>query len=290
MIFVACHPGLKPQEQLAFALKTISGFSTKEIAAALLTKEDTVAKRLSRARQTILKNNIQFDFPPPNEVQDRLVRVMEVLYLTFNEGFHSCKLLLKEEKFRSGSLYALFGLLCFHASRLESKTNAANEIVDIREQDRNKWFFPLIQMGNQAMNKSLEYEDMSIYHYEAAIAAEHIKAKTFEETNWTKILNWYSELQSIKPNTFTLLNMAIVNLQLGNFEVVLEILESLPISDLEQRAYLYYGCYAEYYEKRDDLILAISYLNTAIEKTTNGLERAYLIKKRRQLEHQSQKP
>jgi len=306
MIFVACHPSLKPKEQIAFALKTISGFSTKEIAAALLTKEDTIAKRLRRAKQTIIKNDIQFDFPPPNEVQDRFTRVMEVVYLTFNEGFHStntdkliredlcgesirlCKLLLKKEKFRSGSLYALFALLCFHASRLESKTNTANEIVDIREQDRSKWFFPLIQMGNSAMNKAVEYEDVSIYHYEAAIAAEHIKAKTFEETDWQKILNWYTELQKIQPSTFSLLNSAIVNLQLDNFEVVKDILETLPISDLEQREYLYYGCYAEYYEKRGDLVLAISYLNKAIERTSNGLEKAYLLKKKSQLEIQHQ--
>ncbi|MFK7812728.1 MAG: RNA polymerase sigma factor [Maribacter sp.] len=298
MIFVACHPSLKPKEQIAFALKTISGFSTREIAAALLTKEDTIAKRLTRAKQTIIKNNIQFDFPPPNQVKDRLDRVMEVIYLTFNEGFHStnndrliredlcgeairlCKLLLKKEKFRSGSLYALFGLLCFHASRLESKTNAANEIVDIREQDRSKWFFPLIQMANSAMNKAMEFQDVSIYHYEAAIAAEHIKAKTFEETDWDKILSWYSELQELQPNTFTLLNMAIVNLQLNNFEVAKNILETLPISDLEQREYLYYGCFAEYYAKRDDLVLAISYLEKAITKTSNKLEKEYLIKKK----------
>lgn len=307
MIFVACHPSLKPKEQIAFALKTISGFSTKEIAAALLTKEDTITKRLGRAKQAIVKNKIQFDFPPPNEIQDRLARVMEVIYLTFNEGFHStnkdkliredfcgeairlCKLLLKKEKFRSGSLYALFGLLCFHASRIESKTNSANEIVDIREQDRNKWFFPLIKMGNGAMNKALEYEDISIYHYEAAIAAEHIKAKTFEETNWGKILICYNELQRLQPNTFSLLNIAIVNLQLNNFEEVKNILETLPISDLEQREYLYYGCYAEYYAKRNDFILAISYLDTAVLKTTNSLEKAYLLKKKAQLKIQSQK-
>lgn len=305
MIFVACHPSLKPTEQIAFALKTISGFSTKEIAAALLTKEDTITKRLGRAKQAIIKNNIQFNFPLPNEVQARLVRVMEVIYLTFNEGFHStnkekliredlcgeairlCKLLLKKEKFRSGSLYALFGLLCFHASRLESKTNVANEIVDIREQDRSTWYFPLIQMGNSAMNKAIEYDEVSIYHYEAAIAAEHIKAANFEETNWQKILNWYANLQDLQPSTFTLLNCAIVNIQLNNFEAAKTILESLSITDLGQREYLYYGCYAEYYAKRKDIFLAISYLDEAILRTSNSLEKAYLEKKKEQFQIES---
>ena len=302
MIFVACHPSLKPQEQIAFALKTISGFSTREIAAALLTKEDTIAKRLRRAKQTIIKNKLQFDFPDPDEVEDRLARVMHVVYLTFNEGFHStnkdkliredlcgeairlCKLLLKKEKFRSGSLYALFALFCFHASRLESKTDANGEIVDIREQDRDQWFLPLIQMGNSAMNKAMEYDEVSIYHYEAAIAAEHIKANTFENTDWNKILSYYKKLQELQPNTFTLLNIAIVKLQLEKFESVKQILDSLSSADLEQRAYLYYGCYSEYYERRDDLMLAISFLDQAILNTTNTLEKRYLERKKAKLQ------
>ena len=298
MIFVACHPRLKPKEQIAFALKTISGFSSREIAAALLTKENTIARRLARAKKTIIKNKLRFDFPPPKELDGRLVRVMEIIYLTFNEGFHStntenvvrrdlcgeairlCKLLLKKEKFRSGSLYALFALLCFHASRLESKTNSKNELIDIREQDRNMWYFPLIKIGNSAMNKAIEYKEISKYHYEAAIAAEHIKASSFENTNWEKILDWYAKLQEIEPNSFNLLNIAIVQLQLRNFDMAKRLLDRLPIADLEQREYLYYGCYAEYYAKRQDLILAISYLEMAIGKTSNKQERAYLQKKK----------
>jgi len=305
MIFVACHPRLKPNEQIAFALKTISGFSTKEIAAALLTKEDTIAKRLRRAKQAIVKNNIQFDFPPPSQVAQRLDRVLKVIYLTFNEGFHStnptqliredlcgeairlCKLLLKKEKLRSGSLYALFALLCFHASRLASKTNADNELVDIRDQDRSKWYFPLIKIGNSAMNKATEYNQVSTYHYEAAIAAEHIKAKTFDQTNWEQILQLYSQMQALQPSDFSLLNMAIVYLQLNNLHSAKQMLESIAIANLEQRAYLFYGCYAEYHHKKGNLKKAISYLNSAISMTTNRLEKAYLLKKKQHLEKSS---
>ncbi|WP_236262837.1 RNA polymerase sigma factor [Aggregatimonas sangjinii] len=303
MIFVACHPSLKPKEQIAFALRTISGFSSKEIAAALLTKENTIAKRLTRAKKAIIANKLQFDFPPASEMQARVVRVMEIIYLTFNEGFHStntenvvrgdlcgeairlCKLLLKKEKFRSGSLYALFALLCFHASRLESKTNAQNEIVDIRDQDRSTWYFPLIEMGNSAMNKAMAYDEVSAYHYEAAIAAEHLKAKTFAETDWERILDWYTKLQELQPSAFNLLHMAIVNLQLRNFEVAKQLLDTLPVSDLEQREYLYYGCYAEYYAKKNDLILAIPYLEKAILRTSNNQERRYLKQKKIALEN-----
>lgn len=301
MIFVACHPSLKPKEQIAFALKTISGFSSKEIAAALLIKEETIKKRLSRAKKAIIENNIQFDFPSANEVHKRLDRVMKVIYLTFNEGFHSThktklirkdlcgeairlsKLLLKKEKFRSGNLYALFALMCFHASRLESKTNAANEIVSIKQQDRSKWYFPLIKIGNDAMNKAMQYDDVSKYHYEAAIAAEHLKARTFGDTDWNKILKWYTQLYQLQPSAFTQLNIAIVNLQLNQFDTTHQILRSITIKDLEQRAYLYYGCYAEYYAKRNDTVLAISYLDKAILKTHNNLEKDYLKKRKAEL-------
>ena len=91
MIFTACHPSLDSRDQISFALKTVSGFSIKEIASALLTKDDTIKKRLTRARKTISKSQLKFQIPQGNELPIRLNRVMEVLYLIFNEGFHSNK-------------------------------------------------------------------------------------------------------------------------------------------------------------------------------------------------------
>jgi RNA polymerase sigma-70 factor (ECF subfamily) len=298
MIFVACHPSLHPNEQIAFALKTISGFSIKEIAAALLTKEETIAKRLSRAKKAIRDTNIQFAYPPPEAIPHRMERVLEVIYLTFNEGFHStnqdilikedlcgeairlCQLLLKKEQFRSGTLYALFALLCFHMSRLESKITVDNQIINLKDQDRTKWYFPLIKMGNSAMNKALEYDDTSVYHYEASIASEHLSAKTFEATNWSKISYWYDQLYAFQPNTFTLLNHATVCLQLNDLEKTNQLLKSIAVSELGQRAYLYYGCYAEYYIKKGEKDLAISFLDKALAETTNTLEKVYLKEKR----------
>ncbi|APA64350.1 RNA polymerase sigma factor [Maribacter sp. 1_2014MBL_MicDiv] len=301
MIFVACHPSLHPSEQIAFALKTISGFSIKEIAAALLTKEETIAKRLLRARKTISDKNIQFQYPSPETVQERMARVMEVIYLTFNEGFHStnkeklikedlcgeairlCQLLLKKEQFRSGSLYALFALLCFHMSRLESKVSSDNQIVNLRYQDRTKWYFPLIKMGNSAMLKATEYEDTSVYHYEAAIASEHLNAKIFKDTNWRKISYWYEQLHTFEPNMFTLLNHATVCLQLNDLAKTYQLLNCIEVAELGQRGYLYYGCYAEFYLKKGEKDLAISFLDKAMLETSNSLEKKFLTIKRKRL-------
>ncbi len=298
MIFVACHPNLDSKEQIAFALKTISGFSTREIASALLINEDTVSKRLSRARKKIVKKSISFNFPDAHELPKRMARVMEVIYLTFNEGFHSnnkkilvrqdlcgeairlCKLMLKKEKLRSGELYALFALMCFHAARLESKISANNEIIDLRHQDRSKWLFPLIVLGNDAMNKAIETEEFSPYHFEAAIAAEHVRSPSFEKTNWHKILTYYQRLNELQFSEGSLVNMAMVQLQLGEYEAARANLERVRIKELGQRAYLYYGCFAEYYTKVKNIPEAVSYLDKTILRVTNELEKEHLLKKR----------
>ncbi len=301
MIFVACHPSLDAKEQIAFALKTIAGFSIKEIASALLLKEETIKKRLSRARKTIAQKKISFDFPSETEIKSRLFRVMEVVYLTFNEGFHSnnknhlvrkdlCgealrlnKLLLKMESLRSGALYALFALMCFQASRLESKTNSENEFVDLQHQDRTKWHWPLIEIGNNAMNKSVAYNDISMYQYEAAIAAEHLKAKTFEDTNWNKIRYWYQQLNLYQPTPTSQLNMAVVQIQLGQYTSAKQQMDGINLKELENRGYLLFGCYAAYFEKTGEIEKAIINFNKAILLVSNEHEKTHLIKKRNKL-------
>lgn len=301
MIFVACHPALSPQEQVAFALKTISGFSMKEIAAALLLREGTIKKRLNRARKKISERNIQFNFPSSQEVHSRMAGVLRVIYLIFNEGFHStkkekltdrelcgealrlCRLLLKKESFRSGSLYALFALLCFHSARLESKTNEDNEVIDLEHQDRSSWYRPLIMLGNDAMTRAIEFPDLSTYHYEAAIAAEHLKAPRFEDTNWPKILDLYEKLHAFHPADSNLLNMAIILLQLDRLEEALHLLDSIKEGKLEQRAYLLYGCFSDYYRKKGDKKNALACMERAIALSTNNQEKRYLNKKKERL-------
>ena len=193
MIFTACHPLLDAKEQIAFALRSISGFSIKEISVALLTQEDTIKKRLQRARKMIAEKGLKFEIPAGADLPARIDRVIEVIYLIFNEGFHSnkkelvirkdlcgealrlTKMVLKKEVLRTPKLYALLVLICFHSARLDSKVDENNELISLSKQDRKKWYFPLIAVGSEAMNKAVENLDhYSSYHYEAAIAAEHL--------------------------------------------------------------------------------------------------------------------
>lgn len=297
MIFVACHPAFSTEEQIAFALKAISGFSMKEIAAALLLQEEAIKKRLVRARKKIKEMNITLAYPAPNEIADRMVGVLQIIYLIFNEGFHSthpdrlinkdlcgeairlCKWLMVKENFRSGSLYALFALLCFHSSRLESKVGS-HEIIDLKHQDRSKWYLPLIVLGNDALNKSLQFDDHSVYHLEAAIAAEHVRAIKFENTNWQRILNYYEEMYDLMPSDSILLSRATIFLQMNQGDKAKAELDKINAQSLNQRVYLYHGCYAEYFEKQGDLGKAQTEIDLAISTCSNQFERQYLENKK----------
>lgn len=298
MIFTACHHQLDSRDRISFALKTISGFSIKEIASALLTKEETIKKRLSRSRKTIKDSDIKFKIPQGEALKPRLETVMEVLYLVFNEGFHSNKkeklirkelcgeairltqMLLKNKLTRTPDAYALCALMCFHASRLESKTNAENELLDLKHQDRNLWYFPLIKLGNTMMNKAVETPEFSCYHYEAAIVAEHLKARTFEATNWKKILHWYQCLNTLQPMPTHLLTMSVVCMQTKDFKLAKRYLDELKPEDFQQRAYLFYGAKAEFYAETNDYLKASEYFDLALDNVTNSLEKKYLERKR----------
>lgn len=298
MIFTACNPLLDERDQIAFALKTISGFSTKEIAAALLLKVDTVKKRLNRAKSAISKGGIRFEIPAGRELNDRLDQALAVVYLIFNEGFHSAspnqlvrkdlcaeavrlvKIILNHSATNHPDAHALFALFCFHSARIDSKMNDKNEVIGLKNQDRSLWNSDLIFMGNTAMFKAVETESYSAYHYEAAIASEHVIARTYDDTNWDAILKWYLNLQEIKPSLMNQLSIATVQLQRNDLEAMGNLLGQIEPKTLEQRSYLYYGLRAEYFSALGKTQKAVEALDLAITLVSNDLEKAYLIKKR----------
>ncbi|MFV9550836.1 RNA polymerase sigma factor [Algibacter sp. PT7-4] len=301
MIFTACHPSLSAKVRIAFALKTVSGFSSKEIASALLTKEETIKKRLTRARQSIQVNKIKFSIPQGKTLKARLSSVLEVLYLIFNEGFHSnskknlvrsdlcgeamrlCQLVIKHKQMGTPDAYALFALMCFHSSRLNAKINSNNEILDLKQQDRSQWHFPLIKLGNSMMNKAVETDQFSSYHFEAAIAGEHMRSGSFEDTNWDKIRDWYEALYKINPMPSYVLTLAVISIQVEDYSNAKVYFNKLNPEDLQQRIYLYYGAKADYYAATNNFKKAIIFIDKALETVINLSEKEYLQKKKEKL-------
>lgn len=297
MIFTACHPALKPRDQIAFALKTISGFSAGEIATSLLSNSESIKKSLQRARKSIIDNEVKFEIPEGKELTKRLSRVHEVIYLIFNEGYHStnktvlirdelCKeairlarILTKHEYSHSPDTMALMALMCFHSARIPARLDFNQEIIPLAEQDRTKWLKALVHTGNKYMTHAVETEQYSSYHYEAAIASEHLRANSIENTDWSQILIWYEQLYRIHPTPMIVLNKAIVLLQLRQFDSAKSLLDGINPKNLAKREYLYHSTYAEYYKHLGDIEAAIDNLLTAMNFISNEQEKKYLTRK-----------
>lgn len=298
MIFTCCHPSLKEEDQVALTLKTISGFGVREIARALLTNEETIQKRLYRAKQFIISNKIDFEIPAGKELNKRLETVHSILYLVFNEGYNStksdeliqydlcaeamrlCKVLAEHPTIQSPSTPALLSLMCFHAARFQSRLDENNSIILLSQQDRTKWNHELIKVGSSYLNISSRGNTLSVYHIESAIAAEHALAKRFEDTNWKRLLQLYDLLLHIKPSPIVELNRAVVLAETGGVEAAIEkILEIDKIESLINSHYIYGAVLGDLYKRSNQPEKATEYLLEAFRLTTSDVEKKLITAK-----------
>lgn len=295
LLFAICHPALSIQDQVIFALKTFSGFSRREIASSLLKNEESVKKSLSRAKSRILEEDIRFEIPHGNQLAERLQNVHLTLYLLFNEGFHSahksliirkdliaeamrlCALL--KEKFNHFDTNALMAMMCFHGARIEAKLDEQNELVQLEYQDRNKWNYPLIFKGHEYMDYAVKAEIFSRYHWEAAIAGAYIMAPTFEEIDWSKIKLYYDHLITLVPSAINQLNRIVVLSQQGKMDEAFDSFKVLNEKDFGEREYLYYAVGAELYFRNKEVENGSQFLNLALEKVENEIERKLVLKR-----------
>lgn len=302
MIFACCHPSLAYADQIAFTLKFCSGFSIDEISAALLSNHETIKKRIQRAKKFISDKNLKFDIPAGNELKKRLDVVLHSVYLLFNEGYNSgnkSELIRKdlcEEAIRLGLMlteneyinqprcFALVALMALLASRFESRLNTDGEIILLEEQDRSKWNTELIKLGLYYLNKSSEGNEISDYHVEAAIVAEHSIAKNFEETNWTRILQLYDILIKINSSPVVLLNRAIVIGKLSGAKKAIEEINSIPyIRKYIKSNYLFSAVLGEMHKLENNLDEAKANFEMAFQLTNSQTEKKLLQKKLKSL-------
>lgn len=227
VMFAACHPSIAPESQVAFTLKTLGGLSVQEIAKAFMTSEETIAKRIYRAKEKLREENILTEPLISNELTDRLEQVLRTLYLLFNEGYYSSNpslyiredlcaeamrltyLLVQHEPTKLPQVKALLALMCLQASRFSARADDRNQIVLLQSQDRSRWNKDLINRGLMWLNEAASGDWLTDYHVEAAIASVHAIAPTFEKTNWKELLKLYDTLYSIKPSPTSALNRAI---------------------------------------------------------------------------------
>jgi RNA polymerase sigma factor (sigma-70 family) len=298
LIFACCHPSLKEEDKVALTLKTVSGFGVKEIARALLTQEETIQKRIYRAKQFIQQHNIHLEIPAGKALQQRLDTVHTILYLIFNEGYNAVKadelirkdlcaeamrlcLLLCEHKMVSQPVsFALLSLMCFHASRFESRLDKNNTIILLQQQDRNTWNRELIERGYYYLNKSSAGENITVYHIESAIAAEHCIAADFASTNFQRLLNLYDMLWQMKPTPVVQMNRAIVLSYTGKTKEAIDLLCSVTdLENLLKNQYMFNAVLGELYARNNQPQDAIKHVEKALQLTQSDAEKRLLNEK-----------
>jgi RNA polymerase sigma-70 factor (ECF subfamily) len=227
MMFACSDHAIPAESQLMLALKTLCGFGTKEIALRLFTSEANVYKRLARARERLRKTPLELETLPLHELRSRLPNVHGVLYLLFNEGYLSAhpdraiRVELCDEAIRLAALLsehpvgagpetsALLALMHLHVARLGSRIDEMGGLVLLEEQDRSQWDRERIRLGTEWLARSASGDVFSRFHAEAAIAAEHCFAPSFEETRWSEIASLYAMLERAAPSPLHTLNRAI---------------------------------------------------------------------------------
>jgi RNA polymerase sigma-70 factor (ECF subfamily) len=229
MIFMCCHPEIPQESRVALSLKTVSGFSVREIARAFLAEDAAIAQRLARAKRQIRDQHLTLDPPHGPEMQPRLHSVLEVIYLIFNEGYtaHAGEDLIRTdlcyEALRLASLvaassiatpraHALMALLAFQAARLPARVDESGDLVLFEHQDRTRWDQHLIQVGFRHFIQSMEGVEVSLYHAQAAIAAVYAAPGPID---WNNILTLYDDLLEMYPSPVAELNRAVAIAKAG---------------------------------------------------------------------------
>ena len=247
MLFVCFHPQLSNEAQTALALRTLCGLSPFEIAAAFLTSEAAISKRLVRARQRIRELALPFAVPDNVELPARLEGVLGTLYLLFSEGYKASsgdslvRVDLCQEAIRLATLlaehpvtckprtWALLALMLLNAARLNSRTDETGHLLRLREQDRSSWDADMIQRGIRCLAQSGQGNDVSVYHLKAGIAACHCLSSDEATTDWARILMFYDQLLSLADSPVVRLNRAVALARIDGPQVALEAIANLPL-------------------------------------------------------------
>ncbi len=293
MMFACCHPGIPVASQITLILKSLCGFSVREIANAFLAKEDAIEKRLGRARKYFRDHNVELEAPAGRALKKRSGAVLSSLYLLFNEGYKQtesdglfdrdlcleairlARIMAEHSEVHSPESLALLALMTLVAARFETRTNDRGDIVLLSEQDRSKWDRELIDEGMDLFARSEPDINTSTYHIEAAIQSLHAMAPSFDATNWPAILGLYKRLYALKQSPIVAMHMAVSMSEVHGPVAAIELLQTLPLTDY----YLYHAILGDAFTKAGRNAEAERSFTRAIELTRNAREKALLEKR-----------
>jgi RNA polymerase sigma-70 factor (ECF subfamily) len=243
LLFICCHPDLPATQQIALALRIVSGLTVQQIARAFLVGESAMEQRITRAKARVAKAGVPFETPGPEERAERLTIVSTMIYLVFNEGYSQGDpkrdaAAFADEAIRLGRLMlrifpaepeimGLLALMLLQISRRDARFDGNGELVLLEDQDRTRWNHALINEALNLLDKAIRHRQPGPYQLQAAIAAIHSRAKRAEDTDWEEIEILYRVLERVQPSPVITLNRAVAVAKLKGPEEALALVDTL---------------------------------------------------------------
>jgi RNA polymerase sigma-70 factor, ECF subfamily len=292
LIFTCCHPALAPDARIALTLREVGGLTTEEIARAYLTRPTTVAQRIVRAKVKIRDEALPYEVPDRAQWPSRIDSVLRVIYLIFNEGYAAsdgpslARADLSGEAIRLGSLLmelvnesevrGLLALMQIHEARRETRSDSAGDLVLLEDQDRSRWNMAAISAAVELLNRSTGKDAPGPYALEAAIAAAHAQAPSFETTDWSRIVTLYDELIRVSPSSVVALNRAVAVGMRDGAATGLAAIEALMENDRLKSYYLAHAARADLLRRLGSNDAAAASYRRALELTNQPAEQRFL--------------
>jgi RNA polymerase sigma-70 factor (ECF subfamily) len=287
LMFVCCHPDLPATQQIALALRVVSGLSVAQIARAFLVSEAAMEQRITRAKRRVSAANVPFETPGPAERSERLAAVAAMLYLVFNAGYSSsadeaeARTAFAEEAIRLSRLLldlfasepeimGLTALMLLQHARARARFDADGNIVLLDQQDRGQWDRDMIAEGLALLDDALRHAAPGPYKIQAAIEAFHVRASEAQQNDWAQIELLYANLERMQPSPVVTLNRAVATSKVHGAQAALAMIE--PLADQLCGYFHFYGVRGALLmqlgrssEAREAFSKAVSLANSAAE-------------------------
>lgn len=295
LIFCCCHPALAPMAQIPLTLREVCGLATEDIASAFLVSPTTMAQRIVRGKAKIRDARIPYVIPPDEELPERLKSVLSVIYLVFNEGYSASsgqsltRGELSEEAIRLGRLLiellpstesiGLLALMLLQESRRSARTSQDGDLILLEDQDRSCWNHSMITEGRFLLESIGDQSPLGPYGMQAAIALVHASAKTYPETDWTRIVQLYDHLFYLQPNPVIELNRAVAIAMRDGPQEGLFLVDRLLEDQVLSEYYLAHAARADLCRRLGQKEKARQSYQRALSLTRQGPERRFLEKR-----------
>jgi RNA polymerase sigma-70 factor (ECF subfamily) len=287
LLFICCHPQLPATQQIALALRIVSGLTVKQIARAFLVSEAAMEQRITRAKAAIAKNKVPFEAPGAPERSERLAAVAAMIYLVFNEGYSAGgdsadqRAPLCEEAIRLARLLlklfpaepeimGLAALMLLQYARVAARFDADGATILLEDQDRALWNGKMIAEGLALIDKAMRHRRTGAYQIQAAIAALHARAAQPEDTDWAQIELLYGSLEILQPSPVITLNRSVAVSKVRGPQAALDMIA--PLASKLANYFYFFGAQGAYLnqlgrhdEARESFNRAIALANTPAE-------------------------